>query len=141
MPPVRPSLTGAAHIERSTLDHTRAVKQLAEMLTLDGMLGCAVVDATNGLILARETRDDVAFDLDLAAAASTQALKAHKAAARNMGLADTVEEVMTSAGSRHQIIRQLSRYEDLFLFVLLDRHRTTLALARYKLMEVEREMI
>lgn len=141
MPPVRPSLTGAAHIERSTLDHTRAVKQLAEMLTLDGMLGCAVVDATNGLILARETRDDVAFDLDLAAAASTQALKAHKAAARNMGLADTVEEVMTSAGSRHQIIRQLSRYEDLFLFVLLDRHRTNLALARYKLMEVEREMI
>jgi predicted regulator of Ras-like GTPase activity (Roadblock/LC7/MglB family) len=111
------------------------------MLTLDGMLGCAVVDSSNGLILAREVRDEEGLDLDLAAAASTQALKAHKAAALNMGLADPIEEVMTSAGTRHQIMRQLSRYPDLFLFVLLDRHRTNLALARYKLMEVEREMV
>jgi hypothetical protein len=140
MPPVRPTPSTAAHVARSTLDHTRAVQQLAEMLTLDGLLGCAVVDATNGLILAREGRDDEGIDLDVAAAASTQALKAHKAAARSMGLADPIEEVMTSAGTRHHIMRQLSRYPDLFLFVLLDRHRTNLALARYKLMEVEREM-
>lgn len=132
---------GAAHVARNSLDHTRAVKQLSEMLTLDGLLGCAVVDSTNGLILARESRNDEGLDLDLAAAASTQALKAHKAAARNMGLTDPIDEVMTSAGSRHQIMRQLSRYPDLFLFVLLDRHRTNLALARYKLMEVEREMV
>jgi hypothetical protein len=141
MPVVRASPSGPAHVARSTLDHARAVTQLAEMLTLDGLLGCAVVDSSNGLILARETRDEEALDLDLAAAASTQALKAHKAAARNMGLSDPIEEVMTSAGTRHQIMRQLSRYPDLFLFVLLDRHRTNLALARYKLMEVEREMI
>lgn len=140
MPVVRPTPTTAAHVARSTLDHARAVQQLSEMLTLDGLLGCAVVDATNGLILARESRDDEGLDLDVAAAASTQALKAHKSAARSMGLADAIEEVMTSAGSRHHIMRQLSRYPDLFLFVLLDRHRTNLALARYKLMEVEREM-
>ena len=132
---------GAAHVARNSLDHACAVKQLSEMLTLDGMLGCAVVDSSNGLILAREVRDEEGLDLDLAAAASTQALKAHKAAAFSMGLADPIEEVMTSAGSRHQIMRQLSRYPDLFLFVLLDRHRTNLALARYKLMEVEREMV
>ena len=141
MPAVRAAPASETQVARSTLDHARAVKQLAEMLTLDGMLGCAVVDSSNGLILARETRNDEAFDLDIAAAASTQALKAHKAAARNMGLADPIEEVMTSAGTRHQIMRQLSRFPDLFLFVLLDRHRTNLALARYKLMEVEREMV
>jgi hypothetical protein len=140
MPVIRPAPTTAAHVARSTLDHARAVQQLSGMLTLDGLLGCAVVDATNGLILARESRNDEGLDLDVAAAASTQALKAHKAAARSMGLADPIEEVMTSAGARHHIIRQLSRYPDLFLFVLLDRHRTNLALARYKLMEVEREM-
>lgn len=140
MPVVRPAPATAAHVARSTLDHARAVQQLSEMLTLDGLLGCAVVDATNGLILAREGRDDEGIDLDVAAAASTQALKAHKAAARSMGLADPIEEVMTSAGARHHIMRQLSRYPELFLFVLLDRHRTNLALARYKLMEVEREM-
>jgi hypothetical protein len=141
MPVVRATSAGAAHVARNTLDHARAVQQLAEMLTLDGLLGCAVVDSSNGLILAREAREEEGIDLDIAAAASTQALKAHKSAARSIGLADPIEEVMTSAGTRHHIMRQLSRYPDLFLFVLLDRHRTNLALARYKLMEVEREMV
>jgi hypothetical protein len=136
-PAAAPSAGPAVH---DILDHARAMQQLAEMATLDGMLGCAVVDSTNGLILARETRDDEGIDLDIAAAASTQALKAHRAAARNMGMTEPIEEVMTSAGSRHQVIRQLSRYPDLFVFVLLDRQRTNLALARYKLMAVEREL-
>ncbi len=140
MPEVRPA-AAETRVPRNMLDHAYARRQLAEMATLDGMLGCAIVDASNGLILARDMPEDVSLDLDIAAAACTQALKAHKVAARNMGITDPVEEVMTSAGSRHQVMRQLSHYPDLFLFVLLDRQRTNLALARYKLMEVERELV
>ena len=141
MPELRQAAAGGARLPRNMLDHAYARRQLAEMATLDGMLGCAIVDASNGLILARDMPEEVSLDLDIAAAACTQALKAHKVAARNMGITDPVEEVMTSAGARHQVMRQLSHYPDLFLFVLLDRQRTNLALARYKLMEVERELV
>jgi hypothetical protein len=141
MPEVRQTSASEGRHARNTLDHAYARRQLAEMATLDGMLGCAIVDAGNGLILARDMPEEASLDLDIAAAACTQALKAHKAAARNMGITEPVEEVMTSAGSRHQVMRQLSHYPDLFLFVLLDRQRTNLALARYKLMEVERELV
>jgi predicted regulator of Ras-like GTPase activity (Roadblock/LC7/MglB family) len=141
MPIVRPAPTSAPKPLHNMLDHAHVKRQLAQMLTLDGMLGCAVVDASNGLILARETPDDTSLDLDVAAAACTQALKAHKTAAVHMGMPDALEEVMTSTASRHQVMRQLSQHPDLFLFALLDRQRTNLALARYKLMEVERELV
>ncbi len=143
MPELHRPAPAAVRPTRNMLDHAHAKRQLAEMIKLEGMLGCAIVDAGNGLILARDTPEDAipGLDLDIAAAACTQALKAHKAAARNMGMPEPIEEIMTSAGSRHQVMRQLSQYPDLFLFVLLDRQRTNLALARYKLMEVERELV
>ena len=111
------------------------------MLTLDGLLGCAVVDGTTGLVLARELREDQPVDMDLAAAACAQVLRAHRLAARSMGLSENTEEVMTSAGPRQQVLRTVSHYPELFLVVLLDKQRTNLALARFKLMEVERSLV
>lgn len=123
---------------RDALDPARARQALAGMLALDGLLGCAVVDSTTGLVLARETRASPPFDMDLAAAASAQLLNAHRQAARRMGLGEQIDELMTSAGPRQQVLRTVSRHPELFLMVLLDKHRTNLALARYQLMEVER---
>jgi hypothetical protein len=57
-----------------------------------------------------------------------------------MGLPDQIDEVMTSAGPRQQIMRAVSRHPDLFLVVLLDKQRTNLALARYQLMEIENSL-
>lgn len=123
---------------RDTLDPARARQALAGMLALDGLLGCAVVDSTTGLVLARATRAGPPFDMDLAAAACAQLLNAHRQAAPRVGLGEQIDELMTSAGPRQQVLRTVSRHPELFLMVLLDKHRTNLALARYQLMEVER---
>ncbi len=131
----------AMRISRSLLDPARARKALAGMLSLDGLLGCAVVDGTTGLVLARETREDHPVDMDLVAAGCAQVLRAHRQAARTMGMAEQVDEVMTTAGPRQQVVRTLSRHPDLFLVAMLDKHRTNLALARFQLMEVERGLV
>jgi len=128
-------------ISRGLLDPARARKALAGMLSLDGLLGCAVVDGTTGLVLARETREDHPVDMDLVAAGCAQVLRAHGQAARSMGMAEQVDEVMTTAGPRQQVVRTLSRHPDLFLVAMLDKHRTNLALARFQLMEVERGLM
>ena len=125
-------------ISRSLLDPARARKALAGMLSLDGLLGCAVVDFTTGLVLARETREDHPVDMELVAAGCAQVLRAHRQAARTMGMPEQIDEVMTTAGPRQQVMRTLSRHPDLFLVAMLDKHRTNLALARFQLMEVER---
>jgi len=133
-------------VTRDVLDPGRAKRALAGMLGLDGLLGCAVVDATTGLVLARESRsalqpDSHIVDMDLAAAASAQVLRAHRQAARSMGMPEAIEELMTSAGPRQQVIRAVARHPDLFLVALLEKHRTNLALARFQLMEVERALL
>jgi predicted regulator of Ras-like GTPase activity (Roadblock/LC7/MglB family) len=125
-------------ISRSVLDPSRAKQALAGMLGLDGLLGCAVVDSTTGLVLAREAREGQPVDMDLAAAACAQVLRAHRQSARSMGLSEQVDEVITTAGPRQQIMRTLFRHPELFLMVLLDKQRTNLALARFQLMEIER---
>ena len=141
--PVQPPDLRAAgkpvmRVSHHALDTGRARSALTDMLLIDGLLGCAVVDGTTGLVLARESREDHPADLDLSAAASAQVLRAHRLAARNMGLSDQIDEVMVSAGPRQQVLRTVSRHPDLFLLALLDKHRANLALARYKLLEVER---
>jgi predicted regulator of Ras-like GTPase activity (Roadblock/LC7/MglB family) len=146
--PSAPSVTDSVRpgkpvmrVSHQALDAARARQALADMLTIDGLLGCAVVDGTTGLVLARETHEDLPADLDLSAAASAQVLRAHRLAARNMGLSEQIDEVMVSAGQRQQVLRTVMRHPDLFLLALLDKQRANLALARYKLMEVERSLV
>jgi predicted regulator of Ras-like GTPase activity (Roadblock/LC7/MglB family) len=137
-PRVTPAAPSVMRISRNVLDPVAAQAALAGVVSIEGLLGCAVVDSTTGLVLARESRADHAIDMDLVAAACAQVMRAHRLAARSMGLADQVDEVMTSAGARQQVMRTVSRHPDLFLVVQLDKHRTNLALARFQLMEVER---
>ena len=127
-------------ISRNLIDPSRGREALASMLTLDGLLGCALVDSTTGLVVARELREDQPVAIEHAAAACAQVLRTHRQAARNMGLSDHIEEIITTAGVRHLLMRTLSRHPDLFLMALLDKHRTNLALARFQLIEVERAL-
>jgi predicted regulator of Ras-like GTPase activity (Roadblock/LC7/MglB family) len=122
------------------LDAARGRQALASLLKLDGLLGCALVEAATGLVLAHETRDPESLDMELAAASCAQVLAAHRNAALTMGLTDPIDEVITTAGSRHVLIRALQRHADLVLVALLEKHRTNLALARFQLLEVERSL-
>jgi len=79
--------------------------------------------------------------MDLAAAACAQFLRAHRQAARNVGLSEQIDEIITSAGPRQLVIRSVARHPELLLVVLLDKQHTNLALARYQLMELERGLV
>jgi predicted regulator of Ras-like GTPase activity (Roadblock/LC7/MglB family) len=130
----------AAVAPRPALDGARGRQALSSLLKLDGLLGCALVDAVSGLVLAHETRDPQSLDVELAAAACAQVLGGHRNAAQSMGLNDPIDEVITTAGGRHVLIRALQRHPDLVLVALLEKNRTNLALARFQLLEVERSL-
>ena len=134
--------TGSAQpqITRGVLDAARGRQALASLLKLDGLIGCALVDATTGLVLAHEAREDQPIDMELAAAAAAQVLRSHRDSARSMGLTDAIDEVITTAGARNVLIRALQRHAELFIVALFEKHRTNLALARFQLLEVERSL-
>ncbi|MBL0731162.1 hypothetical protein [Piscinibacter sp. HJYY11] len=125
---------------RPLLDPALAERALEVLSALDGLFACAVVDASSGLVLAKQEQPGQPVDLDLAAAASAQLLRTHQHVARQLGLTTEIDEVMTSAGPRHHVMRHATRHKGLFLFAVLDKQRTNLALARYKLMEAEQSL-
>ena len=133
-----PAPAAAAAVAKAMLDATRARQALSTLLKLDGLLGCALVDAASGLVMAHETLDPDLVDMELAGAACAQVLSAHRHSARAMGLVEQIDEVITTAGARHVLIRALQRHAGLVLVALLEKNRTNLALARFQLLEVER---
>lgn len=135
-----PAVLVEGHIGRVPLAVEAADRAVAAMLGIEGLLGCAVVDAATGFTLARQSREGEPVHLELAAAGSAQVLRAHQQASTSMGLDHDIEEIMTSAGGRHHVLRSVSRHKGLFLFALLDKKRANLALARYKLMEAEQAL-
>ena len=132
--------TASAPATRAMLDAARGRQALSSLVKLDGLLGCALVDSVSGLVLAHETRDPQSLDMELAAASCAHVLASHREAAAKMGLVDPIDEVITTAGSRHVLIRALQRHADLVLVAVLEKHRTNLALARFQLLEVERSL-
>ncbi len=130
-----------ARLGRAVLDPARAHQALADMLPLEGLLGSAAVDASNGLVLARELREDQPVDMDVIGAACAQILREHRQSSSAMGLGGPVEEIMTGTGARQMVMRVISRYPDVFVVCLLDRQRTNLPLARYKLMELDKTLL
>ena len=125
---------------RGVLDAARGRQALSSLVKLDGLLGCALVDATSGLVLAHETRDPQSLDMELSAASCAHVLAGHRDAAAKMGLVDPIDEVIVTAGARNVLIRALQRHADLVLVAVLEKHRTNLALARFQLLEVERSL-
>ena len=123
---------------KDVVDPGRGRQALTPLLRLDGLLGCALVDGNSGRVLAHEKRDDQSLDMAAAASACIAVLAAHRAAARDLGIAEPVDEVISTHGPRHLLLRALPRHADLFVVALLEKHRTNLALARFQLLEVER---
>lgn len=119
---------------------TRAVaRQLRKLMHTDGVLGCGLVDATDGDLLAGESRD-AGTDLARAAAALAPLLRAHRQASDAMSLPGSLDEIAIVNGSLCHLLRPVARRPNQFLFARIDRSHANLALLRFKLAEAERSL-
>lgn len=119
---------------------TRVIaRQLRALMHTDGVLGCALVDATDGDLLAGESRD-AGTDLARAAAALAPVLRAHRLASNAMALPGSLDEIAIVNGSVCHLLRPLQRRPNQFLFARIDRSHANLALLKFKLAEAERNL-
>ncbi len=114
------------------------IKQsLDELLVMDGALCCAVVDSTSGMMLGSA---GTGVDLELAAAGNTEVVRAKLKTMRSLGLNDVIEDILITLGKHYHLIRPMSRKEGVFLYYVLDKAKSNLAMARRKLLDVEKEI-
>ncbi|MEU7878188.1 hypothetical protein [Microbispora bryophytorum] len=111
---------------------------LKEMLTIDGAVGAAVADYGSGMALGTlgGSKD---LDLQVAAAANTEVVKAKLRAIDALKLNDGIEDILITLSAQYHIIRPLTGRggKGLFLYLALDRNRANLAMARHQLRAIE----
>jgi hypothetical protein len=111
---------------------------LKEAMTITGAVGVALVDYDSGMSLGSLGGGDW-LDLDVAAAGNTEVVRAKLRVMASLALNDTIEDILITLNRQYHLIRPLSARGNstLFLYLVLDRERANLALARHNLKRIE----
>jgi hypothetical protein len=114
------------------------IKQvMEELLTIDGALCTAIVDSNSGMMLGSM---GAGVDLEVAAAGNTEVVRAKMKTMRALGLNDVIEDILITLGKHYHIIRPMARKEGVFIYFVLDKSKSNLALARRKVQDVEKDL-
>lgn len=116
---------------------------LKEAMSIDGAVGVALVDYESGMSLGTLGGGDW-LDLDVAAAGNTEVVRAKMRVMSALSLGDAIEDILITLGRQYHIIRLIGDGKvgglTLFLYLVLDRERANLALARHHLKRIEGDL-
>ncbi|ADG76809.1 Roadblock/LC7 family protein OS=Tsukamurella paurometabola (strain ATCC 8368 / DSM / CCUG 35730/ CIP 100753 / JCM 10117 / KCTC 9821 / NBRC 16120 / NCIMB 702349 / NCTC 13040) OX=521096 GN=Tpau_0155 PE=4 SV=1 [Tsukamurella paurometabola] len=121
-------------------DMTDFNESLTEAMSIEGALGVALVDSQSGMALAT-AGDPKEFNLEVAAAGNSALVQAMSRTLGDLDLDDHIEDILITLGSQYQIVRPIRQgAEGLFLYLVLDRARANLAMARFRLTKLEEQI-
>ena len=115
---------------------------LKEAMNIEGAVGACLVDWESGMSLGAAGGGKY-LDLDVAAAGNTEVIRAKMRTMESLRLDDSIEDVLITLAKQYHLIRLLKSNrsdQGLFLYLVLDRQRANLALARHNLKRIEGEI-
>lgn len=112
-------------------------ESLSALMSIDGALCAAVVDSGSGMLLGSIGSG---VDLELAAAGNTEVVRAKLKTMKSLNLNDRIDDILITLGKQYHVIRPLQQHEGLFIYLVLDKEKSNLALARRKVQDVEQKL-
>jgi hypothetical protein len=109
-------------------------ESLKNILSTDGAMCAALVDSNSGMMLGSA---GAGLDLELAAAGNTEVVRAKLKTMKSLGLTDNIEDILITLGKQYHIIRPVRSKAGIFIYVVLDKARANLALARRACQDTE----
>jgi hypothetical protein len=116
---------------------------LKEAMNIDGAVGVALVDWETGLCLGTLGGGKV-LDLNLAAAGNTDVIRSKMRTMESLRLNDQIVDVLITLEKQYHLIRLLKNPRNgsgLFLYLVLERSRANLGMARHHLQRIESEIV
>lgn len=107
---------------------------LTELLNIDGAMCAALVDSDSGMALGTA---GTGVNLEVAAAGNTEVVRSKNKVMNSLGLKDRIEDILISLGQQYHLIRPLNAHNNLFFYLVLNREKSNLAMARVKLNQIE----
>lgn len=115
--------------ERRSLDTV-----LQELLNFDGAMSVAVVDSDSGMVLGKAGSGG---NIELAAAGASVILRARLGSMKALGSTEKIDDLLVSLTSQVQIIHPLPSNPAIFTYLIADKAKSSLAMARYKATEAD----
>jgi CheY-like chemotaxis protein len=141
-----PQLPPASSPDDTTLIHRSLVGKDPHMATvqqsletameIDGALGAALVDYESGMALGMAGGSS-ALNLEVAAAGNTNVVRAKMKVMGDLNLNDSIEDMLITLNNQYHVIRLLKASKGLFLYLVLSKSQSNLAMARHKLSQIE----
>lgn len=105
---------------------------------IEGFAGGCLVDSESGLVLGKEGSGN--FDLDTAAAGNTEVVRAKRKTMAALGISGNIEDILITLDDQYHLIRLLGTNDAVFLYVVLDKSRGNLGMARMITKNVEKTL-
>ncbi|MER6437668.1 MULTISPECIES: hypothetical protein [unclassified Streptomyces] len=111
------------------------------MTSIEGALGAALVDYTSGMALGT-LGGGKDLDLAIAAAGNTDVIRAKTRTMEHLGIKSDIEDMLITLSHQYHLIRPLKGKDGngLFLYLVLDKGKSNLAMARHQLKRIEAEL-
>ena len=109
-----------------------------ELLKTDGAMAAAVVDYSSGMLLAGAGSSSM--DLEIAAAGNTEVVRAKMKTMKLLDLNETIDDIWITLGEQYHLIRPIAKLDGLFLYFVLAKDKSNLALARRALVDAEKHI-
>jgi len=111
---------------------------LSSLLEINGAKASALVDYESGMLLG--SAGETSLDLELAAAGNTEVVRAKQETMKNLGIAGSIEDILITLADQFHIIRPCASHDGLFIYLVLDKAKANLALARRTVLSCEGDL-
>ena len=114
-------------------------ESLEKIMSTDGAIGTCVVDSNSGMMLGSAGGGGT-LNIEVAAAGNTEVVRAKRKTMKSLGLNDSIEDILITLGKQYHIIRLCEANDAMFIYVVLDKSKANLAMARLQISEAEKHM-
>ena len=116
---------------------TNVKESLQALVELPGAIAAALVDSASGMVLGHAGSN---AGLEIAAAANTEVVRAQLKSLGHLGSDDGIDDILITLSTQYDIVRPLATNPSIFLYLSLDKTKSSLAIARIKVAECDNQL-